>query len=50
MSVYSVNINKKFRNVRVFTIKKKIKGNANAASKFVESLIQKYITKEKNEA
>jgi len=50
MEVYSVNINKKFRNVRVYSIKKKIKGNTNAASRFVESLIQKYLLKEKNEA
>ena len=46
---YSVNINKKTSYIKVYTVKKRIKGDTNAVSKFVQSLIDKYITKGKRE-
>ena len=50
MAKYLVSINERIRNVRVYVVKKRISGNANAISRFVESLIQKYVLKEKREA
>jgi hypothetical protein len=47
MTVYNVTIKKSLRNIRVYTIKKSVKGNTNKISQIVESLIQKYLLKEK---
>jgi hypothetical protein len=49
MTTYLVNINRNISNVKVYTIKKSVKGETNKFSKVVESLIQKYILKEKPE-
>lgn len=46
---YAVNVNKAVKNVKVFTVKKRIKNNPNALSKFVQSLIDKYVLKGKGE-
>ncbi len=49
MTTYQVNINKKVSNVKVYTIKRSVKGDTNQISRIVESLIQKYLLKEKAE-
>ena len=49
MTTYMVNINRTISNVKVYVIKKHMKGDTNKISKIVESLIQKYILKEKAE-
>ncbi len=47
MATYSVNINKTVSYVKVYAIKKSIKGDTNKISRIVEDLIQKYLLKEK---
>lgn len=47
MAIYLVNISKNVSNVRVYAIKKSIKGETNKISKIVDELIQKYLLKEK---
>jgi hypothetical protein len=49
---YSVNIMKKYQHVRVYSIKKSVKGNQNEISRIIESLINRYLQKraEKQEA
>ncbi len=49
MTTYLVNINRAISNVKVYVIKRHIKGDTNKISKMVDSLIQKYLLKEKNE-
>jgi hypothetical protein len=44
---YSAIINKKYGYVRIYAVKKSLKGNTNAVSKYVESLLQKYVLKGK---
>lgn len=45
MTAYKVAINNKFNNLRIYTIKKSVKGNTNAISRKVDALIRKYILK-----
>lgn len=47
MAVYYVNINRNVSNVKVYTIKKPLKDESNKFSRFVNSLIKKYLLKEK---
>ena len=49
MTTYFINIKQTVSNVRVYTIKKKIKGDTNKISKVVDSLIKKYVLNEKPE-
>ncbi len=49
MTTYFVNISRPVSNVRVYTIKKSLKGETNALSKFVLSLLDKYVTKKGGE-
>lgn len=46
---YEITINKKFNNVRLYNIKKSVKGGQNEISKIVSSLVDKYILKKKAE-
>lgn len=43
---YQVRINKKFSYVRVYTVKKSLKGQSNALSRYVESFLQKHFSKD----
>ncbi len=43
--IYSVHINRPFNNVRIYSIKKSVRGNTNAFSMKVDSLIKKYLLK-----
>jgi hypothetical protein len=47
MAVYYVNINRTVSNVKVCIIKKPLKDESNKFSRFVDSLIKKYLLKEK---
>jgi hypothetical protein len=47
MSSYEVIINKKFNHIKLYNIKRSIKGDQNKVSKFVSSLVDKYILKKK---
>ena len=49
MATYFVNINRKITNVKVYTIKRSIKGETNKISRIVQSLIQKYLLKNREE-
>ncbi len=46
---YLVNINKRVRNVRIYSIVKKVNENTNAVSKMFQKIIDKYILKKKSE-
>ena len=45
---YNVVVNKKFRYVKVYAIKKKINENTNFASKAFQKLVDRYLLKRKN--
>ena len=42
---YKAVVNRQFRYIRVYSIKKSVKGEQNAVSRYVSSLIDKYILK-----
>ncbi len=44
---YEVVINKKFSHVKLYNIKKSVKGEQNEISKIVTALVDKYILKKK---
>ncbi len=46
MATYFVNVKENVSNVKVYIIKKRLKGDTNKFSKLVESLIHKYMLKE----
>ena len=43
--IYTVQINKPSNNVRIYVIKRSVKGNTNRLSKAVDSLLRKYVLK-----
>jgi hypothetical protein len=47
MAVYEVQIIKKFNNIKLYRIKKSVKGEQNQISKIVSSLVDKYVLKKK---
>ena len=42
---YSATINREFKYIKVYKIKKSVKGNGNAFSRLVYSLMQRYVMK-----
>jgi hypothetical protein len=46
---YDVVINKKFTHVKLFSIKKSVKGEQNKVSKLFTSLVYKYVLRQKPE-
>ena len=47
---YNAVVKRQFRYIKVYNIKKSVKESQNAVSKYVSSLIEKYITKKKSDA
>ncbi|MDE1767991.1 MAG: hypothetical protein KGH64_01250 [Candidatus Micrarchaeota archaeon] len=47
MTAYEVTINKKFHYIRLYNIKRSIKGGQNQISKLLTALADKYILKKK---
>jgi hypothetical protein len=42
---YKVTLNKKFKYVKIYNVKKKVNENTNAVSQFMQRFVDKYILK-----